>query len=253
MLRNTQTFAGLVAALALVACWGGWPGRASASTIRGTGTAALRGGDLTDPENNGDPENNVNYNATFNASEEPNFGGSEGAFNVFDNLVSGGGNNKFCCGDQNNFPTNPITIDATFATAQVLRSFTVASGNDTPERDPRVWKIQGSNDGTNFTDIFSRNDTATSVWTDRDQVVEFVAGNDYNTPAAFTTIRFLTTATGLTTGARFQLDELEYFNTVPEPAAGLALAGVGFVALYRRRRRAGGESRLSRPGFVPSC
>src|SRR3954467_12183456 len=133
-----------------------------ASVIRGIGTAALRGGDLTDPENNGDPENNVNYNATFNDSEEPNFGGSEGALNVFDNLASGGGNNKFCCGDQNNFPTNPITIDATFATAQVLRSFTVTSGNDTPERDPRVWKIQGSNDGTNFTDIFSRNDTTAS-------------------------------------------------------------------------------------------
>src|SRR3954468_108741 len=112
----------------------------NASLIRGKGTAALRGGDLTDPENNGDPENNVNYNATFNASEEPNFGGSEGAFNVFDNLTAGGGNNKFCCGDQNNFPTNPITIDATFNVGpQVLRSFTITSGNDTPGRDPLVW------------------------------------------------------------------------------------------------------------------
>src|SRR6476620_11911534 len=100
-----------------------------ASSVRGIGTAALRGGDLTDPENNGDPENNINYNATFAASEEPNFGGSEGAFNVFDNLA-GGGNNKFCCGDQNNFPVNPITIDATFATAVVLKNFTITSGND---------------------------------------------------------------------------------------------------------------------------
>src|SRR4051812_27111384 len=78
--------------------------RASASVVRGLGTAALRGGDLTDTENNGDPENNVNYNATFAASEEPNFGGSEGALNVFDNQAAGGGNSKFCCGDQNNFP-----------------------------------------------------------------------------------------------------------------------------------------------------
>src|SRR3954462_10609841 len=91
---------------------------ASASRI----LSGLRGGDLTDPENNGDPENNVNYNAIFAASEEPNFGGSEGAFNVFDNLASGGGNNKWCCGDQNKFPTNPITVDATFPSAQVLRS-----------------------------------------------------------------------------------------------------------------------------------
>src|SRR3954468_1560882 len=117
----------------------------NASLIRGKGTAALRGGDLTDPENNGDPENNVNYNATFSASEEPNFGGSEGAFNVFDNLVTGGGNNKWCCGDQNNFPTNPISVDATFPVAHKLARFTLTSGNDTPARDPLVWSILGSN------------------------------------------------------------------------------------------------------------
>jgi hypothetical protein len=214
--------------------------RASAASARGIGTAALRGGDLTDPENNGDPENNVNYNASFAASEEPSFGGSEAAFNVFDNLASGGGNAKFCCGDQNNFPTNPITIDATFPVGHVLRSFTITSGNDTPGRDPLVWKIQGSNDGTNFTDIFSRNNVTTSLWTDRDQVIELVAGIDFGTPASYTTLRFLATATGLTTGARFQLDELEYFETVPEPsAAGLLLAGVVFFRERRARRHNG--------------
>jgi alpha-L-fucosidase 2 len=207
-----------------------------ASSIRGIGTAALRGGDLTDPENNGDPENNINYNATFAASEEPTFGGAEAAFNVFDNQAQGGGNTKFCCGDQNNFPTNPITIDATFATSQVLRSFTITSGNDTPARDPLVWKIQGSNDGTNFFDIFSRNDTVNSVWTARDQVVEFSAGTDYTEPPAYSTIRFVTTATGLTTGARFQLDELEYFNTVPEPSAAFGLVGLAGMLLRRRRK-----------------
>jgi hypothetical protein len=232
-----RAFRWLIVAWAVALCGAAWAGRASASVVRGIGTAALRGGDLTDPENDGDPENNVNYNATFNASEEPNFGGAEGAFNVFDNQAMSGGNSKWCCGDQNNFPTNPITVDATFPAAHVLRSFTITSGNDTPARDPLVWKIQGSNDGSSFTDIFSRNDTTTSVWTDRDQVVEFAAGTDYATPAPFTTIRFLCTATGLTTGARFQLDELEYFETVPEPASGLALAGLGFVALCCRRRR----------------
>lgn len=207
-----------------------------AATVRGTGTGALIGGDLTDPENDGDPENNVNYNATFNASEEPTFGGAEGAFNVFDNQA-GGGNMKWCCGDQNNFPTNPIFVDATFASAVVLRRFTLTSGNDTPTRDPRVWQIQGSNDGTNFTTIFSQNDANNSLWTARDQVLEFDAGVDFTTPAAFTTLRFLTTATGATTGARFQLDEIEYFDTVPEAASGL-LATVGGIMLggFRRRR-----------------
>src|SRR4051812_40215581 len=74
------------------------PPAAQGFTVRGTGAGALIGSDLTDPENNGDPENNVNYNAAFSASEEANFGGSEGAFNVFDNQV-GGGNEKWCCGD----------------------------------------------------------------------------------------------------------------------------------------------------------
>jgi hypothetical protein len=229
----TRTILGLSVGAVLL----GVADQASASLIRGKGQAFLRGGDLTDPENNGDPEANVNYNATFTASEEPAFGGGEAAFNVFDNQV-GGGNMKWCCGDGNNFPTNPISITATFATPQVIRAFTLTSGNDSPDRDPRVWAIQGSNDGTNFTDIFVQNNTAASVWTDRDQVIEWSAGIDFAEPIAYSNIRFITTATNLTTGARFQLGEIEYFNTVvPEPATVSLLALAGGALLAGRRRR----------------
>src|SRR5262245_12092562 len=120
------------------------PSAAHGFTILGVGQGFLLGSDLTDPENNGDPDADVNYNAVFSASEEPGFGGAEGAFNVFDNQV-GGGNMKWCCGDQNNFPANPISITATFATPVILRTFTLTSGNDTPARDPLIWEIQGSN------------------------------------------------------------------------------------------------------------
>jgi hypothetical protein len=202
--------------------------------IRGTGTLSLIGNDLTDPENDGNPEADVGYNAIFASSEEPGFGGAEAAFNVFDNQV-GGGNAKWCCGDQNNFPTNPIWVQATFSQAFVLGKFTLTSGNDTPGRDPRVWELLGSNDGVNFTVIYSQNDALASLWTGRDQVLEFGGGVDFSLAPAFSTYRLNVTATGLTTGARFQLGEVELFN-VPEPGtAFFCLAGMA-LGLSRRRR-----------------
>ena len=191
------------------------PPAALAFTVRGIGAAALVGHDLTDPEDDGAADSNLNYNATFSASEEANFTGTgfgQGAFNVFDNKLGSNGD-KWCCGTENNFPTNPISVDAAFPAAHVLRRFTLASGDDSPERDPRVWKIQGSNDGVTFTDIYVRNNPDAAVWTDRNQVVEFVAGIDYALPVAYPKFRFLCTATGATGGARYQLAEIEYLDT----------------------------------------
>ena len=68
---------------------------AQAEEVLGTGTGALLGGDLTDPEDDGNPEANEGYNAIFTANEEPGFGGGEFAFNVFDNRL-GPGNDKWC-------------------------------------------------------------------------------------------------------------------------------------------------------------
>ena len=70
---------------------------AQAEEALGTGTAALIGGDLTDPEDDGDPESDDNYNAIFSGNDKPGFGGGELAFNVFDNRL-GGGSDKWCCG-----------------------------------------------------------------------------------------------------------------------------------------------------------
>lgn len=66
-----------------------------AEEVLGTGTGSLIGGDLTDPENDGNPEADEGYNAKFSSSEEPGFAGGENAFNVFDNQL-GGGNAKWC-------------------------------------------------------------------------------------------------------------------------------------------------------------
>lgn len=66
-----------------------------AEEVLGTGTGSLIGGDLTDPEDDGQPDADEGYNATFTSSEEPGFGGGEFAFNVFDNQL-GPGNAKWC-------------------------------------------------------------------------------------------------------------------------------------------------------------
>ena len=198
-------------------------GQAQAVVVRGTGTGALVGGDLTDPENNGDQAGN-NYNVvTFFADQEASFGGGEAAFNVFDNVV-GGGDDKWCCG---NTPGGfPHFVGFQLAQPQVLNKFTITSGNDSPDRDPRVWSIQGSNDGVTFNNIFTQNNAGASVWTGggdvRDQVLEYsTAGGDFATPAAFTHFRFFVSATGAVGGADFQLGELEFFGTpfgAPPPA-----------------------------------
>lgn len=114
--------------------------------VLGTGTAALIGNDLTDLRDNG-VEANYNppgslggFDATFFSSDEPGFGGGEFAFNVFDNVLEG--DNKWCCGTA--FPQIAVaTLDDTYR----LTHFTVSSANDAPERDPRVWHMEGSNDG----------------------------------------------------------------------------------------------------------
>ena len=170
----------------------------------------LIGGDLTDPEDDADPEFDDGYDATFASSEEEGFAGGEFAFNVFDNVV-GGGNDKWCCGSDGTFPDEPLWVQATFDLPYVLTSFSIASANDTPDRDPIVWEIQGSNDGENFTTIFRQEDDF-AIWDDRLQVAVYEAGDDYDEPEAYSTIRFVCEETLLTGGARFQLAELEFFG-----------------------------------------
>ena len=175
--------------------------------------AELKGGDLTDPEDDGDPEFDEGYDAVFAASEEEGFGGGESAFNVFDNVV-GGGNDKWCCGSDGDpqFPEEPIWVSATFEEPIVLTEFTVSSANDVPGRDPMVWEMQGSNDGENFTTIYRQDDPGVSIWDQRLQTKGFCAGQHYPKPAGYTTFRFLCEETGLTSGPRFQIGEIELFG-----------------------------------------
>ncbi|CAN7299564.1 PEP-CTERM sorting domain-containing protein [Pseudoduganella sp. LjRoot289] len=205
---------------------------AQAVVVRGSGTTALIGGDLTDPENNGNPEADVGYNASFRSSVEQGFGGGEYAFNVFDNQV-GGGNDKWCCDGAT------VWVEANFGAKRYnLTKFTAASGNDAPERDADIWQIQGSNDGINYTSIFSYNNNGVSAWGgNRLQVLEYSkAGGDFSSNAAYSIFRYQATSV-VGEGGMHQLNELEFFGTqVPEPGT-LALSALGLIALVAGRRK----------------
>ena len=146
----------------------------------------------------------------------------------------GPGNAKWCCGGASP-GVFPIWVEATFEQPIILTSFTLTSGNDTPGRDPLEWQMLGSNHGTNFTPIHTQSG---SLWTARDQVIRWDGdGADFAVPAAYSTIRLNVTSTSLTTGALFQLSEVELFGTViPEPSS-IAFFGLAGLGLILRRRR----------------
>ena len=108
---------------------------AQAEEVLGTGTGSLLGGDLTDPEDDGEPEADKGYDAKFSANDEPGFGGGEFAFNVFDNRL-GPSNDKWCCGRGGGIPKEGLHVTAEFDEPYALTHFTVSSANDVPPRDP---------------------------------------------------------------------------------------------------------------------
>ena len=187
-----------------------------ASSILGTGSSALLGGDLTDPENDGiDGTDGAagNWNWTSIAASSDGQWGGEGAWNAFDNKV-GGGDAKWCC----NNPTQWVYVQ--FSQAYVLSHFTITSGNDVPSRDPDIWKIQGSNNGDDWTDIFSYNNDGNSPFSARHQVIRYNgAGDDFDTPAAYSYFRYIVTSTST---SMHQINELEFFGTADSTAPTLS-------------------------------
>ena len=191
-----------------------------AATVLGTGSGALLGNDLTDPEDNGvdSGTNGSNFNWTsINASSQKTFVG-ESSYNVFDNNV-GSGSDKWCCGDQSK-QLQDSWIYVQLSQSYVLSHFTITSGNDVAGRDPDIWKIQGSNDGSNWTDIYSYSNDGNSPFSARLQVIKYTgAGDDFATPDSYSYFRYYVTSS---VSGGHQINELEFFGDADSTAPTLS-------------------------------
>ncbi|WP_237275472.1 basic secretory protein-like protein [Tenacibaculum ovolyticum] len=107
-------------------------------------------------------------------------------------------------------------VSYNFAKNYVISGYSLTSANDAPERDPKKWVLEGSNDGLNWTAIDTKDNN--SFLNRKEKKVFTVSSN-----LAYESVRFKFTNTS---GAIFQLAELELFGkeevTLPPPGDSLA-------------------------------
>lgn len=102
-----------------------------------------------------------------------------------------------------------FTATFTFAAAQTIKFYGIGSANDSPTRDPKVWTLEGSNDGNNWEVLDTRNldrnfyDQAGSKYK---QMFYFAVA----TPKPFPMYRWKVTANFGSGG--FQLSEFQLFR-----------------------------------------
>jgi hypothetical protein len=89
----------------------------------------------------------ISGSATLSLSNE-NAGGA-GAAEGSSKLADSYYNTKFFLGG---YPASFWT-QQTFSSGQVVKGYTITAGNDAPDRDPKGWKLMGSNDNVNFTQL----------------------------------------------------------------------------------------------------
>jgi len=130
---------------------------------------------------------------------------NEERFRIFDNKT----NTKwFVSGVATPWIAFQFPNDASYA----IQTYTVTSANDRPARDPKNWRLEGSNDLTTWTVLDTRAD---QTFAQRFQT------NTYSFPntTAYRAYRFF--VTGNNGEGAFQISELQLFeNLPPRPEAG---------------------------------
>lgn len=96
----------------------------------------------------------VTRDATLTVSHEyrEGAGGNEGSLKLIDNDI----NSKFLYRDYT--PEIDFWMQQGFSEGKVVIKYTLTSGNDAPERDPKSWELAGSNDGISWDVLDNRAD-----------------------------------------------------------------------------------------------
>ncbi|MEE9361195.1 MAG: basic secretory protein-like protein [Cellulophaga sp.] len=102
--------------------------------------------------------------STLKVSKENSDGANslEGSLKV----VDGDPTSKYLVFD---YPSD-LWMQQTLSEEIIVNKYTITSGNDTPERDPKNWTFSGSNDALNWTDLDRRSNEA---FTNRNQSKEY--------------------------------------------------------------------------------
>lgn len=121
-------------------------------------------------------EVDVTNEGTYSVSRD-NGGGAEGGEGSL-KLVDNNTQTKFLVGDYR----ADLWTQLVYATPTKLGAYTLTSANDAPDRDPKDWKLLGSNDGETWTELDSRTG---EIFTERFQTKRY----EFSTEASYTHYR----------------------------------------------------------------
>ncbi|MGH2623849.1 MAG: discoidin domain-containing protein, partial [Sphingobacterium sp.] len=135
----------------------------------------------------------TNFDNLFTISHENTGGpdGDEGSKKLIDNNLK----TKVFLGGTG----NDLTWQFEYFVPQIVNGYSMTSGNDAPERDPKRWKVEGSQDGETWTIIDERSDQA---WETRNLSRTFT----YTNKTEYKFYKF--SMTELTSGTNFQMSEV---------------------------------------------